>query len=82
MYVLSGQMSHRDIEPYERGLYQRERFSRVRTRATGINVAQKHILLSGGLDPLDYDRVLIACGSRPRPGPWPGSSKGCRRRLI
>lgn len=73
MYVLSGQLSHEDIEPHERDLYARMRFSRVRARATGVDVAGRRVLLAGGLDPLPYDRLLIACGSRPRPGPWPGS---------
>ncbi|MCA9608822.1 MAG: FAD-dependent oxidoreductase, partial [Myxococcales bacterium] len=30
MWVHSGQLTHRDIEPYERDLYQRMRFQRVR----------------------------------------------------
>lgn len=72
MWVLSGQLSHRCIEPHERDLYQRLGFRRVRARATGIDASGQRLLLSGGLPPLAYDRLLIACGSRPRPGPWPG----------
>ncbi|MBW1906423.1 MAG: hypothetical protein JRJ24_14170, partial [Deltaproteobacteria bacterium] len=37
MWVFSGQMSHRDIEPLERDAYQRLGFRRVRARATGID---------------------------------------------
>jgi NADPH-dependent 2,4-dienoyl-CoA reductase/sulfur reductase-like enzyme len=75
MYVFCGQLSHRDIETYERDLYERLGFGRVRARATGVDVEARQVLLAGGLEPLpyDYDRLLIACGSRPRPGPWPGS---------
>jgi NADPH-dependent 2,4-dienoyl-CoA reductase/sulfur reductase-like enzyme len=73
MWVHSGQLSQRCIEPYERGLYDRLGIRRVRARATGVDVERHRLHLAGGLDPLDYDRLLIACGSRPRPGPWPGS---------
>ncbi|NIR59763.1 MAG: FAD-dependent oxidoreductase, partial [Gammaproteobacteria bacterium] len=44
----------------------------VRDRATGVDLAGQRVLLAGG-DPLGYDRLLIACGSRPRPAPWEGS---------
>ncbi|MGB5415693.1 MAG: FAD-dependent oxidoreductase, partial [Polyangiales bacterium] len=73
MWVFSGQMSHRDIEPLERDAYRRLGFRRVRARATGIDTAKQLVLLAGGLDPIPYDRLLIASGSRPRNGPWPGT---------
>jgi len=73
MWVHSGQLSQRCIEPYERGLYDRLGFRRVRARATGVDPDAHRVLLAGGLDPIPYDRLLIACGSKPRPGPWPGS---------
>jgi NADPH-dependent 2,4-dienoyl-CoA reductase/sulfur reductase-like enzyme len=73
MWVFSGQMSHRDIEPLERDAYARLGFRRVRARATGIDTTQRLVLLAGGLDPVPYDRLLIASGSSPRPGPWPGT---------
>ena len=73
MWVHTGQLTHACIEPHERDLYERMGFSRVRARAVGVDVEARVVTLAGGLDPLDYDRLLIACGSRPRPGPWPGS---------
>ena len=73
MWVFSGQMSHRDIEPLERDAYQRLGFRRVRARATGIDIDSRRVALAGGHEPIAYDRLLIASGSRPRPGPWPGS---------
>ncbi len=73
MWVFSGQMSHQDIEPLERDAYARLGFQRVRARATRIDVESKHVLLAGSYEPVAYDRLLIACGSRARPGPWPGS---------
>ena len=73
MWVFSGQMSHRDIEPLERDAYARLGFRRVRARARGIDTAKQLVLLAGGLEPVPYDRLLIASGSRPRNGPWPGA---------
>jgi NADPH-dependent 2,4-dienoyl-CoA reductase/sulfur reductase-like enzyme len=73
MWVFSGQMSHRDIEPYERDIYDRLGFRRVRARATGIDTAARRITTAGDGDSIAYDRLLIASGSRPRSGPWPGS---------
>jgi NADPH-dependent 2,4-dienoyl-CoA reductase/sulfur reductase-like enzyme len=73
MWVFSGQMSHRDIEPLERDAYQRLRFQRVRARVTGVDIVGRRVSLAGGAEPLAYDRLLIASGSRARPGPWPGS---------
>lgn len=72
MWVVSGQLSHRCIEPYERDLYARMEFRRVRARATRVDPEKKTVELATG-DSLTYDRLLIAAGSRPRPGPWPGS---------
>ena len=73
MWVMSGQLSHRCIEPLERDVYERMGFHRVRARAVGLDLEARRVHLAGGLEPLPYDRLLIACGSRPRPGPWPGS---------
>ncbi|HBQ18158.1 MAG TPA: hypothetical protein DEF51_45890, partial [Myxococcales bacterium] len=71
MWVMSGQLSHRCIEPHERDLYARMGFRRVRARATGLDTEARTVSVSGG-EPVAYDRLLIACGSRPRPSPWSG----------
>ncbi|HJL17518.1 MAG TPA: NAD(P)/FAD-dependent oxidoreductase [Sandaracinaceae bacterium LLY-WYZ-13_1] len=73
MWVVSGQLSQRCIEPHERDLYARMELTRVRARAVGLDTEGRRVLLAGDLDPVPYDRLLIACGSRPRPGPWPGA---------
>jgi NADPH-dependent 2,4-dienoyl-CoA reductase/sulfur reductase-like enzyme len=73
MWVCSGQMSYRDIEPLERDAYPRFGLRRIRARALGVDPEARQVRLAGGLPPVPYDRLLIACGSRARPGPWPGS---------
>ena len=72
MYVLAGQLSYRDIEPHDRALYPRLNFERVRARAIGIAPERRDLLLAG-LPPVRYDRLVLACGSRPRPPPWENS---------
>ncbi len=76
MYVFTGQLRARDIEPLERDAYTKHRFRRVRARAVGIDVAGKRLLLAGEPSSVPYDRLLIASGSNARPGPWPGSDLG------
>lgn len=73
MWVVSGQLGHADIEPLERDVYARLGIRRVRARAVGIDAGARCLKLAGDLPDLPFDRLLIACGSRPRPGPWPGS---------
>lgn len=73
MWVHTGQLSHECIEPHERDLYARMGFERVRARAVGLDTKEKRVLLAGDRDPVPYDRLLIACGSKPRRGPWAGS---------
>jgi NADPH-dependent 2,4-dienoyl-CoA reductase/sulfur reductase-like enzyme len=72
MYVLCGQLSVRDTEPYDRELYARLRFTRVRDRVTRVRAADHALdLASGGA--LAYDRLLLAVGSTARRLPWPGA---------
>jgi len=74
MYVAIGQLAHKDVEPLERDVYERLNFVRVRARATGIDLEARQLHLAGGLPSLTYDRLLLACGSRPRPAPWEGAA--------
>lgn len=73
MWVVSGQLSYADIEPLERDVYTRLGMKRVRARAVGLDAEGRVLKLAGDAADLSFDRLLIACGSRPRPGPWPGS---------
>lgn len=72
MWIHAGQQSHRDTEPYERDAYARHRFERVRARAVGVDVAERSLVLAGDRPPIPYDALLIACGSRAKPTPFPG----------
>lgn len=73
MWVHAGQLRHEDIEPLPRDVYERLGATRVRARAVDVDVHQRRVLFAGNFPPISYDRLLLACGSRPRPAPWPGS---------
>jgi NAD(P)H-nitrite reductase large subunit len=72
MYVFAGQLSLRDTEPYDRGLYERMRFERVARRVASLDAPSRALVLEDG-SRLAYDRLLLAVGSKARPAPWPGS---------
>jgi NADH:ubiquinone reductase (H+-translocating) len=46
--------------------------ARVESEVTDIDLAQRRILLSGGMEPLSYDRLVFALGSRLVRPPIPG----------
>lgn len=72
MYVFAGQLTLRDTEPYDRGLYDRMGFERVRGRVRAVDAAGHGLELEAG-GRVAYDRLLLAVGSRARPAPWPGA---------
>lgn len=75
MYILCGQLSLRDTEPYDRELYNRMRFERVSKRVAAVEPAAHRLRFEDG-SALDYDRLLLAVGSRGRPAPWKGADQG------
>ena len=72
MYVFAGQMTMRDIEPYDRDLFPRMGFERVRGRVAALDAAERRLTLDGG-GAIAYDRLLLAVGSKARAAPWPGA---------
>jgi NADPH-dependent 2,4-dienoyl-CoA reductase/sulfur reductase-like enzyme len=72
MYVFAGQTTLRDTEPYDRALYERLRFERVRARVCGLDPTARTLRLEDG-GSLGYDKLLLAVGSKARPAPWPGA---------
>lgn len=71
MYVFSGQLSERCVEPYDRDYYDRMRFTRARDRVKAV-IADKNLLQLELGGELPYDKLLIASGSLAVPPPWPG----------
>jgi NADPH-dependent 2,4-dienoyl-CoA reductase/sulfur reductase-like enzyme len=73
MYVFAGQTRLQDTEPFDRQLYERMGFERVRGHATSLDSAAHSLLFEDGRR-LGYDKLLLAVGSKARPAPWPGAA--------
>jgi len=71
MYVFCGQMSARDIEPYERDYYQKMKFKRINGEIVRLDSDSKTLHLVDQ-NTVVYDRLLIAAGSVPNMIGWPG----------
>jgi len=72
MYVFAGQVTLRDTEPYDRGLYERMGFARRRGRVEALDTGGRALVFDDG-SRLGYDRLLLAAGSVARRAPWPGA---------
>jgi NADPH-dependent 2,4-dienoyl-CoA reductase/sulfur reductase-like enzyme len=72
MYVFAGQTSLRGTEPYDRQLYERMSFERLRKRVAAVAPAGKELVFEDG-SRLHYDKLLLAVGSKGRSAPWPGA---------
>lgn len=64
MYVFMERMQMRDLEPFERGVYEQKRIRRMRGWVSDIDASTRRILLADGVS-VTYDKLLIATGSVP-----------------
>ena len=71
MYLYLGHMRYEHTKPHEDWYWPENRLDLVQARATGLDTARQQISLDNG-QTLTYDRLLLATGSRPRRGGWPG----------
>ena len=70
MYVYMGALTQRHTWLYPERFWAENRIDRVRDRAVSLDASRQRVTLEGGA--LDYDRLLIATGSRPALPDWPG----------
>ncbi|RSK34547.1 NAD(P)/FAD-dependent oxidoreductase [Hymenobacter metallilatus] len=71
MYVYLGHLRLPDIKPYEDWFWAENRLELVHATATAFDAQARTVQLSTGAS-LAYDALLLATGSRSRPGQWPG----------
>lgn len=71
MYLFMGSMEFDHLKPYEDWFWKRNRIDLVFGHVTAIDTASRRILLDGG-DRIDYDHCIVATGSVPNYGGWPG----------
>ena len=71
MYIFMGHMSYGDTKPYEDGFWKKNRIDLVRGWVTGIDAAGKKLVMHEK-DPVAFDKLLLATGSRSNRFGWPG----------
>ena len=71
MYVYMGHMRYEDIKPYEDWFWGKNRIDLLRAYVEKVDTANKQLLFKDR-EPLAYDKLIIACGSRSNKFGWPG----------
>lgn len=71
MYIFMGHMSYQNTKPYENSFWPRNNINLVRDWVTEIDVGSKRLLMQKN-DPIYYDKLLLATGSKSNKFGWPG----------
>ena len=71
MYVYMGHMKFEHTQPYENHFWKKNRIELVEGYVTKVNTQEKIIQIDGAPD-LNYDKLIIATGSKPNKFGWPG----------
>ena len=71
MYIFMGHMSYKDTKPYQDHFWKINRIDLVRAWVTGIETQNKKLILHNR-EPIEYDKLLIATGSKSNKFGWPG----------
>jgi NADPH-dependent 2,4-dienoyl-CoA reductase/sulfur reductase-like enzyme len=66
-----GHLRYEDTKPYEDWFWQKNRIELVRAWVDKVDTKNKKIILDYNRE-LPYDKLLIACGSKPNKFGWPG----------
>lgn len=72
MYIFMGHMRLEDTKPYPDAFWAEQRIDRMRAWVTGIDTERRLLHFEGQTQPLAYDRLLVATGSRSNRFGWPG----------
>jgi NADPH-dependent 2,4-dienoyl-CoA reductase/sulfur reductase-like enzyme len=71
MYAYMGHIQFEHTQPYENWFWEKNRIELRQTRVETIDFPSKTIYLSKG-EPLQYDQLVLACGSIPNKFGWKG----------
>lgn len=71
MYVYMGHMRFQDTKPYSDDFWQKNRINIVQDHVDQIDFSEKSLLLASKSN-IPYDKLIIACGSKPNKFGWPG----------
>lgn len=71
MYAYMNQLDRRDLEPYERGVYDRQEIDLVHDRVVDLDADDQRLQTESG-NSIPYDKLLLAVGAKPRMLPFEG----------
>ncbi|WP_452599860.1 NAD(P)/FAD-dependent oxidoreductase [Pontimicrobium sp. MEBiC01747] len=71
MYIYMGHMKFEHTQPYENGFWEKNRISLKKGYVETVETTSKTLHFKGG-DALNYDKLIIATGSKPNKFGWPG----------
>lgn len=71
MYAFMNKMKRRDLEPYERKVYDRQQIDLIRDRVVDIDGERQRLDLREGSS-IPYDKLLLAVGAEARSIPFEG----------
>ncbi len=71
MYIYMGHMRFEDTKPYEDWFWKKNRIDLKRAYVEKVDVKAHALHFSGG-EKMQYDKLIIACGSTPNKFGWPG----------
>src|SRR5215510_8737446 len=71
MYAYMDRLTLRDLEPFERNVWEKQAIRRVRGWVRDIDAERAAVTLESG-ESISYDRLLLATGARPNLPSWEG----------
>ena len=71
MYIYMGHMKYEHTKPYEDYFWEKNRIDLKRAYVEQIDHENKQLELSGG-ETMEYDKLVLAVGSKPNKFGWPG----------
>ena len=71
MYVYMGHMKFEHTQPYENWFWKKNRLNLVNGYVSKVDTTNKKLILQSA-EEIDYDKLIIATGSKPNKFGWPG----------
>ena len=71
MYVYMGHMRHEDLKPYEDWFWEKNRLDLVQDHVTDVDFNKQELSLDQG-GKMQYDKLVLALGSKSNKFGWPG----------
>ncbi len=72
MYIYMGHMRFEDTQPYEPWFWEKNRIDLKKAYVERIDTSNKQLHFSHTGESMTYDKLIIACGSKPNKFGWPG----------